>query len=94
MAQGYNQKYGSDYDETFCPVVRQESLRTLVALSTQFGLELHHVDVATAFLDRTLEEEVYMSQGVREGRRGIFGMQTEEKYLRTEAVSKVLEHGT
>ena len=40
VAQGYNQKYGSDYDETFCPVVRQESLRTLVALSTQFGLEL------------------------------------------------------
>ena len=62
VAQGYNQKYGSDYDETFCPVMRQESLRTLVALSTQFGLELHHVDVATAFLNGTLEEEVYMSQ--------------------------------
>ena len=62
VAQGYNQKYGSDYDETFCPVVRQESLRTLVALSTQFGLELHHIDVATAFLNGTLEEEVYMSQ--------------------------------
>ena len=62
VAQGYNQKYGSDYDETFCPVMRQESLRTLVALSAQFGLELHHVDVATAFLNGTMEEEVYMSQ--------------------------------
>ena len=62
VAQGYNQKYGSDYDETFCPVVRLESLRTLVALSTQRGLELHHVDVATAFLNGTLQEEVYMKQ--------------------------------
>ena len=32
-AQGFTQKYGSDYDETFCPVVRQESLQVLVALS-------------------------------------------------------------
>lgn len=56
VAQGFNQKYGFDYDETFCPVVRQESLRTLVALSTQRGLELHHVDVATAFLNGTLQE--------------------------------------
>ena len=62
VAQGFNQKYGSDYDETFCPVVRQESLRTLIALSTQNGLLLHQVDVTTAFLNGTLEEEVYMRQ--------------------------------
>ena len=46
-----------DYDETFRPVMRQESLRTLVALSTQLELELHHVDVVTAFLNRTLQEQ-------------------------------------
>ena len=62
VAQGFNQKFGSGYDETFSPVVRQESLRTLIALSAQRGLELHHVDVATAFLNGTLEEEVYMEQ--------------------------------
>ena len=39
-----------------------ESLRTLIALSTQRGLELHHVDVHTAFLNGTLEEEVYVKQ--------------------------------
>ena len=39
-----------------------ESLRTLIALSTQRGLELHHVDVATAFLNGTLQREVYMEQ--------------------------------
>ena len=56
VAQGFN------YDETFSPVVRQESLRMLVALSVQHNLELHHVDVTTAFLNGVLEEEVYMQQ--------------------------------
>ena len=62
VAQGYSQTFGTDYDETFCPVVRQESLRCLIALSVQNGLKLHQVDVATAFLNGTLEEEVYMRQ--------------------------------
>ena len=62
VAQGYNQKFGADYDETFCPVVRQESLRLLMAMSVQQGLEMHHVDVNTAFLNGTLEEEVYLRQ--------------------------------
>ncbi len=42
VAQGYNQKFGADNDETFCSVVRPESLRVLVAMSVQQGLELHH----------------------------------------------------
>lgn len=54
IARGFNQRYNLDYDETFCPVVRLESLRTLIALSTQQGLELHHVDVHTAFLNGAL----------------------------------------
>ena len=62
VARGFDQKFGSDCDETFCPVVRLESLRTLIALSTQRGLELHHVDVATAFLNGTLQREIYMEQ--------------------------------
>ena len=62
VAQGYAQRYGMDYDETFCPVVRQESLRVLIALSVKNGLKLHQVDVTTAFLNGTLEEEVFMRQ--------------------------------
>ena len=62
VARGFDQKFGSDYDETFCPVVRLESLRTLIALSSQRGLELHHVDVQTAFLNGTLQEDIYMKQ--------------------------------
>ena len=62
VAQGFSQKYGTDYDQTFCPVVRLESFRTLVALSVQHGLKIHQVDVTTAFLNGELEEEVYMKQ--------------------------------
>lgn len=62
VAQGFNQMYGTDYDETFCPVVRQESLHVLLALSVQKGLKLHQVDVITAFLNGNLEEEIYMMQ--------------------------------
>ena len=43
VAQGFTQRYGSDYNETFCPVVRQESLHALIALSVKHGLKLHQV---------------------------------------------------
>ena len=62
VAQGFTQKYGTDFDETFCPVVRQESLRLLMALSVQYGLILHQIDVTTAFLNRKLDKEIYMQQ--------------------------------
>ena len=62
VAKGYSQKYSMDYDETFCPVVRQESLRTLIAIAQQSEMKLHQVDVNTAFLNGMLEEEVYMQQ--------------------------------
>ena len=62
VAQGFTQRYGDDYDETFCPVVRFESLRAVLALAVKNGLKLHQVDVTTAFLNGSLEEEVYMKQ--------------------------------
>ena len=40
VAQGFSQRYGIDYDETFSPVVRFESIWTVVALSVQRGLKL------------------------------------------------------
>jgi len=62
VAQRFSQKYGQDYDETFSPVVRFESLRTVIALAVQNGLKLHQMDVTTAFLNGQLKEEVYMKQ--------------------------------
>ena len=58
VAQGFSQKFGTDYDKKFCPVARLESFRTLVTLAVQHGLKLHQVDVTTGFFNGELEEEV------------------------------------
>ena len=62
VAQGFAQKYGQDYDETFCPVVRFESVRTVIALAAKYGLKLHQMDITTAFLNGDLKESIYMKQ--------------------------------
>ena len=62
VAQGYAEKYGVDYDETFSPVVTFESFRTLTAMSVKQGLKIHQMDVTTALLNGDLEEEVYLKQ--------------------------------
>ena len=59
VAQGCTQKCGLDYEETFSPVVRFESIRCLLAMGTQHKLCLHQMDVSTAFLHGKLSEEVY-----------------------------------
>ena len=62
VAQGCSQKFGLDYEETFSPVVRFESIRSVVALGAQHKLQLRQMDVSTAFLHGELAEEVYMRQ--------------------------------
>ena len=62
VAKGYTQKFGEDYDETFSPVVRYSSVRALLAFAVQNGMMIHQMDVVTAFLNGTLEEEIYMEQ--------------------------------
>ncbi|KAF2348148.1 Reverse transcriptase RNA-dependent DNA polymerase [Trinorchestia longiramus] len=51
VAQEYAQKVGIDYDETFSPVVRFESVRAVLAHAAKHNLQLHHMDVATVFLN-------------------------------------------
>ena len=48
VAQGYSQKYGLDYDETFSAVVRTESARTVIALEAKNNLLLHQMEATTA----------------------------------------------
>ena len=62
VAKGYSQKYGIDYCETFSPVVRLTSLRTMLAYAVKNDMFIHQMDVETAFLNGDLEEEIYMEQ--------------------------------
>jgi hypothetical protein len=62
VAKGFTQKEDIDYHETFSPVSKNDSFRIIMALVAHFDLELHQMNVKTAFLNGDLEEEVYMKQ--------------------------------
>ena len=62
VAKGFTQVEGVDYRETFSPVSTKDSFRIIMALVAHFDLELHQMDVKTAFLNGVLEEEVYIKQ--------------------------------
>ena len=62
-AKGFTQRWGEDYDETFAPVAKYTSIRTLLALlAGRKKTEIHQMDVNTAFLYSTLDETVYIEQ--------------------------------
>ena len=62
IAQGYTQVEGVDFDETFAPVARLESIRILLAIASHLNFKLYQMDVKSAFLNRMLQEEVYVEQ--------------------------------
>ncbi|CAL8084935.1 unnamed protein product [Prunus armeniaca] len=62
VAQGYTQMEGIDFDETFAPVARLESVRLLLAIACHLKFKLYQMDVKIAFLNGVLNEEVYVEQ--------------------------------
>ncbi|GJT73501.1 retrovirus-related pol polyprotein from transposon TNT 1-94 [Tanacetum coccineum] len=62
VAQGYNQQEGIDYDETYAPVARLESIRILLAIACANDFKLYQMDVKSAFLNGFINEEVYVAQ--------------------------------
>jgi hypothetical protein len=62
VAKGYSQVESSDFDETYVPVARLESIRILLAYATYHGFKLYQLDVKSAFLNGPIKEEVYVEQ--------------------------------
>ena len=62
FAKGFKQKADLDFFDTFSPVTRITSIRLLIAMTAIFYLKIHQMDVKTVFLNKDLEEEIYMDQ--------------------------------
>jgi len=83
VAKGYSQVPGQDFTETTSPVARLASYRALLALAAKLNLEAHHLDIETAFLNGTLDEEIYMKapdgfdtekNGIWKLRKSLYGL--------------------
>jgi hypothetical protein len=62
MAKGSSQVEGFDFDETFAPVARLESIYILLAYATHHGFKLYQMDIESAFLNGPIKEKVYVEQ--------------------------------
>ncbi|GJT64928.1 zinc finger, CCHC-type containing protein [Tanacetum coccineum] len=62
VIQGFSQRRGVDYFDTYAPIARITSIRVLFALASIYNLPIHQMDVKTTFLNGDLDKEVYMKQ--------------------------------
>ena len=62
VAKGYNQTQGLDFFDTFSPVVKPATIKTVLTRALTFGWKVRQLDVQNTFLNGDLEENIFMSQ--------------------------------
>jgi hypothetical protein len=92
VATGYAQVVGLDFEETFAPVARLESIRILLAYAAQHSFKLFQMDVKSALLNGPIKEEVYVEQPLALRMIGIPTTST-SSLRRSMDLSKPQEHG-
>ena len=60
VAQGFSQRPGIDYDETYSPIMDAITFRYLISLAVSKKLEMRLMDVVTAYLYESLDSDIYM----------------------------------
>lgn len=102
VVRGFHQQHGIDYEETFSPVVRYNSIRTILAIAAMDRMEMQQFDVKTAFLYGDLEERVFMKQptGFEDGtsrvcelRKSLYGLKQASRCWNQKFKSFIEEFG-
>jgi hypothetical protein len=92
VAKGYAQVAGLDFEETFAPIARLESICILWVYATHHSFKLFQMDVKSAFLNGPIKEEVYVEQPLTSRMTGISTMSI-TSLRRSMGLSKPQEHG-
>ena len=82
--KGYAQVEGEDFDETFVPIARLESIRMFLSYATHNNFKVYQMDVKSTFLNGDLEEEVYIEQtdnwdNVCKLKKALYGLKQEPR---------------
>ena len=102
VARGFSQEYGINFNETFSPVIRTESLRLLLTIAIRKQLKLRQFDIKTAFLNGELQELVYIKQptGYEDGtqrvcnlKRALYGLKQSPRMWNQGLVNFWKEYG-
>ena len=62
VARGFTQQPDTDFNETFAPVARMDTIKTFLAIASQKKWPVYQMDVKSTFLNGYLDEEVYVEQ--------------------------------